>query len=332
MRVSSRYGAVLAAVTSSLLAAAAAAAAGDHPPTPVSPPPPHTGCCPHGHGPTVRPPSIHVGGTNVQIGGSKVRVGGVHVNNHVNLHLDNSFNVNLNVDNSINNTINNTLSNDVSIVNNVGGAGSASARASAQNFALLNNSTSVLGGGGGYIVGGSPAASTAVNLNLAAAAQAQVERVEEERTRWVEGWRVVRAVCIDDGGTPHPASRPDEDERVDRHYDGEIFRCMAGTTMQVTLGAIDSGHGSSAEGRSFSCRKGEALRHRAGGEVYCAAEEARRNCNERSLLRRWGPGVKYVYARYEERYTEVVERRVAAQASAQSGLVLMLDGGVGGYR
>ncbi|MEO1039243.1 MAG: hypothetical protein AAFX09_06825 [Pseudomonadota bacterium] len=325
MRVSSRYAAVLAAVTSSVIAAAAAAS--DHPPTPVSPPPPHTGCCGHGNGPHVRPPSIHIGGTNVHVGGTHVNVGGVHVNNHVNLHVDNSLNVN------INNTINNNLSNDVSIVNNVGGAGSASARASAQNFALLNNSTSVLGGGGGYVMSGAPSAATAVNLNLAASAESRVELVEEERTRWVEGWRVVRAVCMDDGGTPHPASRPDEGERVDRHYEGEIFRCMAGTAMHVTLGAIDTGSGSSGQGESFSCRKGEALRHRAGGAVSCAPEEARRNCNERSLLRRWGPGVKYIYARYEERYTETVERRVAAQASAQaSGLVLMLDGGVGGYR
>ena len=317
MRVSSRYAAILTAVTSGLIAAAAASAQ-HHAPTPVSPPPPGHGCCNHGHGPNVRPPSIHIGGTNVHIGGTRVKVGGVHVNNHVNVNVDNSFTAVINNTNTNNNVINN--SNQVAVTNEIN-AGSASARASAQNFSLLNNSASAFAGGGGFVAGGTAPASTAVNLNLAAGS----EVVEEERTRVVEGWRVIRAVCVDDTGTPHPASRPDPDERVSPEFEGELFRCMSGTAMHVSIGEDEAFD----DARSFSCQKGEALRHRPGGEVYCAAEEARRNCNERSLLRRWGPGLKYVYTRYEERYTERVERRVANQSG---GLVLMLDGGVGGYR
>jgi ribosome modulation factor len=123
--------------------------------------------------------------------------------------------------------------------------------------------------GGGYIGGGTaPAATALTGLRLAGAASAAAatyEMVEEERTRWVEGWRVVRVVCVDDTGTPHPASRPDPNERVDAHFDGEIFRCMAGTALQATIGWREDGHDRYDGGDTIHCRKGEALRHAPAG-------------------------------------------------------------------
>jgi hypothetical protein len=47
------------------------------------------------------------------------------------------------------------------------------------------------------------------------------------------------------------------------------------------------------------------------------------------LLRMHGPGVKLVYYRYEETYTETVERR--SEVRERASMTLMLNGGVGGY-
>lgn len=281
--------ATLAATVAAALVTANASA-GDAGPTPPSPPPPHNGCCTHPGGPTINVPGIHIGGPSVHVGGPHVKIGGINFNNAVNVNVQ------------------------------------ANANASASAAAIAHNSTVVFGGGTWIPpVARSGAASAVAGLRLAEESQL----VEEERTRIVEEWRVVRAVCVDDTGTPHPASRPDPDERVDPYFEGEIFRCMAGTAMQVTVGWREEGHDIYENGQTLVCEKGEALRHEPGGRLYCATEEPRRNCNERSLLRRYGPGVKLVYYRYEEVYTETVERRVErAEASA---MTLVLDGGVGGY-
>lgn len=291
MRVSKRYATLTAAVAAGFVTAAASA--GDPAPTPVSPPPPHMGCCTHPGGPTINVPGVYIGGPSVHVGGSHVKIGGVN--------LSSSVNVNVNA--------------------------SASASAMAQAGAI-NNSSTIIYGGGAWIPPVARSGGAAI-AGLRLAGSQEHEYVEEERTRWVEEWRVVRAVCVDDTGTPHPASRPDPEERVDPHFGGEIYRCMSGTAMQVTIGWREDGHDIYENGRTIACQKGEALRHEPGGRLYCAAEEPRRNCNERSLLRRYGPGIKLVHYRYEETYTQTVERSV--QTSTASSMSLVLDGGVGGY-
>lgn len=295
MRVSSRYAAVLTAVAGAVLAAAAAA--GEPAPTPPSPPPPsHNPCCGHPGGPTIYAPNVHVGGPSVHVGGPNIHVGGINLQSSVNV--------------------------------NVTASASANAVATATGGASASGNTYIYSGSG-YVGGTYPGAATAITgLRLAGASELEI--VEEERTRLVEEWRLVRAVCVDDTGTPHPASRPDPEERVHPDYDGEIFRCMAGTAMQVTLGWREDGHDRFDGGQTLQCEKGEALRHGPGGDLFCGTEEPRRNCNERSLLRLHGPGVKLVYFRYEETYMETYERR--AERSELSSMTLMLDGGVGGYR
>jgi hypothetical protein len=141
--------------------------------------------------------------------------------------------------------------------------------------------STIIYGGGGYVSRGQAPGATALT-GLRVAGASEYELIEEERTRWVEEWRVVRAVCIDDTGTPHPASRPDPEERVSPDFDGELFRCMAGTALHATLGWREEGE-DRFDGQSIQCEKGEALRHGPGGQLFCAVQEARRNCNERSL-------------------------------------------------
>jgi hypothetical protein len=242
---------------------------------------------------------------NINIHGGNINVG-VNVRTNVNVTTNVNTNVNSNVDASSSST--------------------AGARAGA--------------GAGSTIIGGSyysstnpPAATAITGLNVVGVAEEyEYEMVEEERTRTVEEWRTVRAVCVDDTGTPHPASRPDADDRVGATFAGEIYRCMAGTALQATIGWRRGTADDWADAPTIMCRKGEALRHEPGGRLSCQTQEARRNCNERSLLRRHGPGVKLVFMRREERYTETVRRQVERQRTERVSMTLMLDGGVGGYR
>ncbi|MNJ64875.1 hypothetical protein D3C77_608590 [compost metagenome] len=61
--------------------------------------------------------------------------------------------------------------------------------------------------------------------------------------------------------------------------------------------------------------------------LECRPEKQERDCNERSLLRRYGAGVKVLTLIREETYTEYREEMV--EAEAVTGM-MMLDGGVGG--
>lgn len=257
-----------------------------------TPPPPPPSCCTHGGGHTVNVPNINIHGGNINVG--------VNVSTRVNV------NTNVNVNASAN------------------AGASALAGAGAVTF---------IGGGSYTPMTTAPAATAITGLNVVGVEQeAEYEYYEEERTRWVEEWRVVRAVCVDDNGTPHPASRVDAEDRVSTTFDGEVFRCVAGTAMQTTIGWVHDGVYDWDDAPTIMCRKGEALRHTPGGDLRCETQIPRRNCNERSLLRMHGPGVKLIFMRREERYTERMQREVTRESNQTVSMTLMLDGGVGGYR
>ncbi len=134
-----------------------------------------------------------------------------------------------------------------------------------------------------------------------------------------QGLVPLRAVCLDTSGNVHPASQVFADENVAESFSGEIYRCVIGTYMQYTMGEMVDGQRSFDHAWTETCAAGEALRY-ADGELTCAPQEERRPCNERSLLRRHGPGEKLV-----------VLRGMAMNGSASYG-TLGLDGGVGTYR
>src|SRR5690606_5953178 len=127
---------------------------------------------------------------------------------------------------------------------------------------------------------------------------------------------------IDDRGAPHPASRLDDVDRVLAHFSGELFRCVAGTYMQVTIGTESGFEG----GETMVCRKGDALWHEgATGGLTCRPATPERDCFERSLLRKYGPGTKVLMTRREETYQELEVMQCVSTAG------LYLSGGVGGY-
>jgi hypothetical protein len=74
----------------------------------------------------------------------------------------------------------------------------------------------------------------------------------------------------------------------------------------------------------------QALWHSPGGAVACRAQKPARDCNERSLLRRYGPGVKVLKLVREETYTAFREEKGERKTASTSSLTL--DGGVGGFR
>lgn len=203
-----------------------------------------------------------------------------------------------------------------------------------------------LSGGGAYFAPQGIAPTALSGLNVSGGEERYTETVtetvpvEEEICvdRITHDIKLVpmRAVCIDDTGTPHPASQVSGARRISDTYTGEIYRCMAGTAMQVTLGSASDETAEFVQGRSFSCRKGEALVRQRGGRLICAPQTPQRDCNERSLLRQHGPGTKLVPVKSEvtacvpetrtrmQTVTREVERVRASEPQP-----ILLDGGVG---
>lgn len=274
------------------------------PVSPPPPPPPPGACCQAPRNLTVNVPGVNVATANIRVGATSLAV----------------------------------ASANASSMATAGVYGQTSASGGAGVF---------FGGGGGYYSNPGVAASTISNLTVNGGYETKL--VEEELRgieeicvdRIVEQMhtRPVQAVCIDDRNTPHPASRVDGKISVDARQSGEIYRCMAGTHMQVTVGEMVEGKTSFDKADTFSCAKGEALWHGAGGVIQCRRQTPERDCNERSLLRKYGPGVKLVQVATKKTICEPTMRptinkvfkevKVARPVAAGN---LVLDGGVGqGY-
>ena len=139
----------------------------------------------------------------------------------------------------------------------------------------------------------------------------------------------VQAVCLDDKAIPHPASQVVPDRDVLPVYEGEVFRCIAGTHMQYTLGLF-AGSADFSHGQTISCLKGEALYHSATGGLACRLQKPARDCNERSLLRRYGAGIKVLKLAMARECVAYGTETAQGAAATSTGEALQLDGGVGG--
>ncbi|MFN3523086.1 MAG: hypothetical protein ACK4YQ_12630 [Phenylobacterium sp.] len=178
------------------------------------------------------------------------------------------------------------------------------------------------GGGGGYYSPPTPTGLVQLNVEGGKRMKKVAYQASRSRTRRV----VIQAVCIDDRQVPHPASQVRPDRDVADGYDGELYRCIAGTWLQATIADFD-GKIDFSGGQTLACAKGDALYHAPGGKVECRRQKPARDCNERSLLRRFGAGVKILTITTTETYTAYREEEEASETYASS---MSLDGGVGG--
>jgi hypothetical protein len=179
-----------------------------------------------------------------------------------------------------------------------------------------------IGGGGGSASVIGPGPVSVVNLNMGGS-----DRQAYEATRTRIEKVVIQAFCFDDKDVPHPASQVSPDKDIDEMYEGEVYRCIAGAHMQITIAPFAE-HISFENGKTITCHKGEALYHVAahgGGRLECRPQIPARDCNERSLLRRFGAGIKVLTIVLTERYTAYRE-----ETHESSSGVMSLDGGVGG--
>ncbi|HWE47042.1 MAG TPA: hypothetical protein VG407_13535 [Caulobacteraceae bacterium] len=182
------------------------------------------------------------------------------------------------------------------------------------------------GAGSWSVEEGSPSLIGALNVDTGE--QVEKRRVAYEAKRKITERVVIEAVCIDDRTVPHPASQVHAERDVDDAYEGELYRCIAGTHMQATV-AKYTGEVRFDRGQIIDCNKNQALYKSAHGEVTCREQIAQRDCNERSLLRRYGAGIKILTMIREETYTAYREETVTTREKSQSS-ALVLDGGVGG--
>lgn len=190
------------------------------------------------------------------------------------------------------------------------------------------------GGGGGYY---SPPSASGVITGLAVQGVERKRKVAYEATRTVTKRVIIRAYCIDDREVPHAASQVFAGEGVEEGYIGELYRCIAGTRLQWTW--VEWSEKASWDGgKSIMCQKGEALVYEGGlaggpgaamgGKVSCRPQRPARDCNERSLLRRFGAGVKVLTFISVETYTAYREETYREETTGQ--ITMSLDGGVGG--
>lgn len=185
------------------------------------------------------------------------------------------------------------------------------------------------GGGGGYY---SPPVATGVIQGLDVQGVRRTRQVAYEASRTRTRRVVIQAFCLDDRDIPHPASQVFPEREVEDIYDGELYRCVAGARMQVTI-AEYAQQISFSGGQTMICAKGEALYRSRGsaadaGQLACRPQKPARDCNERSLLRRFGAGIKVLTIVTIEKYTAYREETVTETSSASYGM--SLDGGVGG--
>ena len=174
------------------------------------------------------------------------------------------------------------------------------------------------GGGGGMWSVESGQSSSVPILDVDVTSSAQ--RVCASFSAAMHAMRIA-ANCIDDKGVPHPASQTSPDRYLPERFEGEIYRCIAGARLQYTVAELTGG-----AGRTLTCDKGEALYLSPTGQLSCKTQIPARDCNERSLLRRFGPGEKQAHLAA----TPVCRAWRDSDSGLPTAGETSFDGGVGG--
>ena len=201
--------------------------------------------------------------------------------------------------------------------------------ASAQQNSGFSPAGAIAGGygGGGAAIEQQGVESGIIHAGAAGGRQDDESSREEERTKTIKD--VIQAFCFDDKDVPHPASQVFAERDIEQGYAGEVYRCIAGTHMQVTIARWRE-QISFAGGQTISCGKGEALYHMPGangGRLICRTQIPARDCNERSLLRRYGAGIKVLTIVITEKYTAHRRDTQHTTSSSSGSTNMTFDGG-----
>ena len=233
---------------------------------------------------------------------------------------------NINVPN-INVNVASTVVVNASATANVNASASANGGAWTNAGANAGSGSTVYYGGGGGGGGYAPPMASGMIQGLNVEAGRKMRRTSYQATRSRTTRVVIQAVCMDDRAIPHPASQVTPDRDIDDAYDGELYRCIAGTFLSATI-ADYRGQVDFSGGRTLVCGKSDALYHLPGGRVECRPQRPARDCNERSLLRRFGAGIKILTMTITETYTAYRDEEDRSESSVSTAM--SLDGGVGG--
>jgi hypothetical protein len=207
-----------------------------------------------------------------------------------------------NADSSANSSAGATTNIGVSVTNSSSGVSNAQAQANA-----------AYGGGGSGSFSDSGSVTTTIDtLKVETPAPLETRRICAAFKAAVKVI-AVQASCLDDKDIPHPASQLSPDRAIVDTYEGEVYRCIAGARMQYTI-ADYAGQANFDHGQTFTCKKGDALYHTATGALECRVQKPARDCNERSLLRRFGAGIKVL--KISQSNVCVAWRTETVQASA----------------
>jgi hypothetical protein len=106
--------------------------------------------------------------------------------------------------------------------------------------------------------------------------------------------KAIHATCVAADRHEFPASHMVADTWINSGYEGEVARCLPGSTLKVVVGqVVQSSEGmasSYSSGQVMQCAPHEALRHYKGGSLKCATAVPVPDCTERTNLRKYGLG------------------------------------------
>ena len=213
-------------------------------------------------------------------------------------------------------TINKSIDINKSIVINKGGVSVSLAGAEASASA-----------GAEIVYGGSYVGDMAVSHETGEVGNYAAEETCEAQQATVV--KAIHAMCVAAGGEEFPASHMVKDSWIESAYEGEVARCIAGSTLKVVIGDVlqsDQGMAGTYErGRVLMCGTHEVLRHYKDGMLKCAPAMPVPDCTERTNLRRYGTS-DFFFA-YRAEVCAASPHEVSVRDTNVSGV--SLEGGVG---
>ncbi|MGD0144055.1 MAG: hypothetical protein ABSC92_12920, partial [Rhizomicrobium sp.] len=154
----------------------------------------------------------------------------VTINTNINIYKPVTINTDINITKNIDIEKNVTI--NKSIVINKGSAeasASASAEAAAGAFARAGASSGAVSGGGSYVE------DTVVNRNAEMGTVNTSQGCDMQEATVV---KAIHAVCMSADGHEFPASHMVAETWIDASYEGEIARCIPGSTIKIVIGDV----------------------------------------------------------------------------------------------